>query len=284
MILITGANGELGTATINHLMKQDPDEPVAGLVRSEEKGREIAEMGAEVRIGDYFEKASIDRAMEGVHTLLLISSSNFEQRVKQHENVIEAAKNAGVNHIIYTSMLQADKDLSPLTADHHATEKIIHDSGITYTINRHTFYTEFFPMFLGQAMETCTWSFPSNGESVNFAYRTEMAEALANILISTGEHEEKIYEITSSKAFTLDEYAKMLSEASGKDITYEDVSVDEFVDGLKAAELPDDVITMSKLSAITVASGALSHTSDDLKQLLGREPKSAPEFIRDFAG
>lgn len=284
MILITGANGELGSATIDNLMENNPEQKVAGLVRSEKKGRDIAEKGVELRIGDYLAKPTLDRAMEGVDTLLLISSSSFEQRVKQHENVIEAAKKAGVQHIVYTSMLQAHKELSPLTADHHATEKIIDDAGIPYTINRHTFYTEFFPMFLGEAMETGTWAFPSNGESVNFAYRTEMAEALANILANPGDHKNRAYEITSLEAFTLDEYAEKLSLASGKEITYKDVPLDEFVEGLEAAGLPDDVIAMSKLSAITVANGALDHTSDDLKKLLGRDPKRTYEFIREFAG
>lgn len=284
MILITGANGELGTATIDHLMESNPKQNVAGLVRSAEKGREIAGKGVELRIGDYLDKPTLDRAMEGVDTLLLISSSSFEQRVKQHENVVKAAKKADVNHIVYTSMLQAHKELSPLTADHHATEKIIKESGIPHTINRHTFYTEFFPMFLGQAMETGTWAFPSNGEPVNFAYRTEMAEALANILGNTDGHENKTYEITSSSAHTFNEYATILSEASGKEITYQDVSIEEFVEGLRSAELPDDIITMSKLSAITVANGALNLTTDHLEKLLGRKPKSAKAFIREFAG
>jgi NAD(P)H dehydrogenase (quinone) len=265
-------------------MENNPDQKIAGLVRSEEKGSDIAEKGVELRIGDYLAKPTLDRAMKGIDTLLLISSSSFEQRVKQHENVVEAAKKAGVQHIIYTSMLQADKELSPLTADHHATEKIIRESGIPYTINRHTFYTEFFPMFLGQAMEIGTWAFPSNGEKVNFAYRTDMAEALATILVSPGDHKNRTYEITSLEAFTLDEYAEKLSLASGKEITYKDVSLDEFVEGLEAAGLPDDVITMSKLSAITVANGALDHTSDDLKKLLGRDPKRTYEVIREFAG
>lgn len=284
MILITGANGELGSATIDHLRENNPEQKVAGLVRSEEKGSEIAKKGVETRIGDYLAKPTLDRSMEGVDTLLLITSSSFEQRIKQHENVLKAAKKAGVNHIVYTSMLQAHKELSPLTADHYATEKIIYDAGISYTINRHTFYTEFFPMFLGQAMETGTWAFPSNGEKVNFAYRTEMAEALANILVSPGEHKNRVYEITSQEAFTQDEYAEKLSLASGKKITYKDVPFDEFVEGLEAAGLPDDVVSMSKLSAITVANGALDHTKDDLKKLLGRDPMSTYEFIREFAG
>lgn len=284
MILVTGANGELGTATIKNLLKQNPDAPVAGLVRDGQKEREISELGAEIRIGDYLAKPTLDRAMEGIDTLLLISSSNLEKRVKQHENVIKAAKEADVNHIIYTSMLRADKELSPLTADHYATEKIIKNSGIPFTINRHTFYTEFFPMVLGQAMETGTWAFPSNGEEVNFAYRTEMAEALANVLVNPSDHINKVYEITSLNARSLDQYAGVLSKASGKKITYKDISLEEFLDNLRAADLSDKVIEISKFLAITVTNGALAHTTGDLKQLLGRDPKPTAEFIREFTG
>ncbi|HKL15411.1 MAG TPA: SDR family oxidoreductase [Balneolaceae bacterium] len=284
MILITGANGELGTATIEQLISKNPNMSIAGLVRSEKKGEEIAELGAEMRIGDYHDKPSIDNALKGVEILLLISSSSLEDRIEQHKNVINAAKQAGVKHIIYTSMLQADKELSPLTADHHATEKFIKNSGLNYSINRQTFYTEFFPMFLGQALETGTWAFPSNGEKVNFAYRTDMAEALANIITGPDKHTNQVYELTSSISRTLDEYATILSEASGKEIIYKDISVQEYVDGLESAGQPDDIITVSKLSAITVADGALNLTTGDLEKLLGREPKSTLTFIRDFAG
>lgn len=279
MILITGANGHLGTEIIDFLRTNNPDVKVAGLVRSREKGKKISGMGAELRIGDYFNKQSLNQAMEDVKTLALISSSTIENRVEQHENVISAAKEAGVKQIFYTSMLQADKLLSPLAGDHKKTEDFLAKSGVAYTINRHTFYTEFFPIFLGQAMETGTWTFSSNGKPVNFAYRTEMAEALANELTDPGRHAGKMYEITSSGAFTLDEYADMLSKASGKEITYKDVSVDDFVDGLKKADVPDDIVTMSKLSAVTIANGALDCTSGDLEKLLGRKPASVQEFM-----
>lgn len=282
MILITGANGHLGTATIDFLRTNNPDAKVAGLVRSREKGEEISDMGAELRIGDYFDQQSLNKAMSGVKILALIPSNNLENRVGQHKNVINAAIEAGVERIIYISMLQADKLLSPLAADHKKTEDLIVKSGIPYTFNRHTFYTEFFPFFLGQAMETGTWTFPSNGNHINFACRTEMAEALANELANPGKHAGKVYEITSSRAFTLDEYADMLSKAYGKEIKYKDVPVDDFVDELKRANLPEDIIIMSKLSAVTVANGALDYTSGDLEKLLGRKPASVQEFIESF--
>lgn len=284
MILITGANGHLGSQTIDSLLEKNSDETIAGLVRSERKGKELKEKGVELRIGDYTDIPSLGKAMKGVETLLLISTSTMQNRVKQHENVINSAKEAGVNHIFYTSVVHADELLSPLSPDHHETEKILKASGITYTIYRHTFYTEFFPMFLGNALETGQWVLPSNGQKINLAYRTEMAEALANGLADTDRHRNKVYEITSNEAYTLDELAQIVSKETGKEITYTDLPVKEFEGQLKQAGLPEDTIGMAMLTAETVADGALAHTSGDLEKLLGRKPASLPEFIQAFAG
>lgn len=282
MILITGANGHLGTTVIDFLLKKKPDTQIAGLVRSEEKGKDLKEKGVEIRIGDYFDRSSLNSAVKGTETLLLISTSSMENRVGQHRNVIETAREAGINHIFYTSMLQADQELSPLAADHHETEVILRESEVPFTINRHTFYTEFFPMFLGDVLETGDWSFPSNGEKVNFAYRTEMAEALANELSDPYKHLNKVYEISSARAYTLEEYAGILSEATGNTINYTDIPIQTFIDTLNEAGLPEEALAMSKLSAVTVANGALAHTSNELKHLLGRKPKDTADFIREF--
>ncbi len=283
MILITGANGHLGSQTIDFLLKKNPDENIAGLVRSEEKGKELKEKGVETRIGDYTDTPSLRKAVKGVDTLLLISTSSMQNRAVQHKNVINAAKEAGVNHLFYTSIVHADELLSPLSSDHHETEKILKDSGIAYTIYRHTFYTEFFPMFLGNALDTGQWVLPSNGQKINLAYRTEMAEALANGLADADKHRNRVYEITSNEAYTPDELAQILTKETGKEITYTDLSVKEFQEQLRQAGLPEETIGMALMTARSVANGALAHTSRDLEKLLGRKPASLTEFIKAFA-
>lgn len=282
MILVTGANGHLGSSTIDFLQKNNPDTKITGLVRSEEKGAELKEQGIEIRIGDYLDPESLDLAFEGVDTLLLISSSTIQNRVKQHKNVIDAALKADVDQLFYTSMLQADKELSSLATDHHQTEKAIKASGIDHTIFRHTFYTEFFPMFLGDALETGNWMYPSNEQKVNFALRIEMAEALANALVQPEEHVTEVYEITSDKAYTFGQYADILSTITGKDISYTDIPLNDFVEGLKQAGLDEETIGMAKVSAEGVVNGALNHTSDDLQKLLGRAPTGTDEFLKEF--
>ncbi|WP_069132972.1 SDR family oxidoreductase [Rhodohalobacter halophilus] len=282
MILITGANGHLGTQTIDLLLDKKPDAEIAGLVRSEEKGAELKQKGVEIRVGDYTDYSSIEKAVQGIETLLLISSSSLEGRIGQHKNVIEAAKKADVKQIFYTSIVQADKELSPLSPDHAETEKLIQESGIPYTIYRNTFYMEFLPLFLGNAMETGQWAFPSDGKAINLALRSEMGEALANGLKNSGKHKNSIYEITSGKAYTLDEIAGLLSESSGKEITYTDVPISEFEKTLQEIGLPEDQIAMSVMTAETFVNGALDFTFDDMEKLLGRKPTGLDTFIKNF--
>jgi NAD(P)H dehydrogenase (quinone) len=282
MILITGANGHLGSQTIDFLLKNNSDEDVAGLVRSAEKGAELKEKGVEIRIGDYTDYPSIEKAVEGINTLLLISSSTLEGRIDQHNNVIQAAKEAGVQQILYTSIVEADKELSPLSHDHAATERLIKESGISYTIYRNAFYMEFLPLFLGDALETGHWAFPSDGNAINLALRSEMAEALANGLANAEQHKNSIYKITSSQAYTLEGIADLLSEASGKEISYSDISVSDFEQALTEAGLPEEQIAMSVMTATTFVNGALDFIYDDLEKLLGRKPTGLETFISEF--
>ncbi|MDR8390042.1 SDR family oxidoreductase [Aliifodinibius sp. S!AR15-10] len=282
MILITGANGNLGSQTIDFLLENNPDAEIAGLVRSEEKGSKLKEKGVELRIGDYADYPSIEEAMQGIDTLLLISSSTLEGRTDQHKNVIDAAVKGGVDQIFYTSIVEADKELSPLSPDHAATEKLIKNSGTPYTIYRNAFYMEFLPLFLGDALETDQWAFPSDDKAINLALRSEMAEALANGLADPEKHKNNIYEITSGQDYTLAEIAEMLSEASGKQISYTDISVSEFEHALTEAGLQDEQIAMSVMTATTFVNGALDFTYDDLETLLGRKPTGLDAFIPEF--
>jgi len=280
MVLVTGANGHLGSSTINYLLENNPNADIAGLVRSEEKGTKLKEKGVEVRIGDYSDYDTIGEAMEGIDTLLLISSSTVEGRVEQHKNVVDAAIREGINHLFYTSIVQADDLLSPLSPSHYETEKLIQDSGIPYTIFRNTFYTDFLPMYWENALESGEWYYPSDGKKLNFALRDEMGEALANSLADPAQHWNEIYEITSTNSYTLSDIADTLEEATGKEINYHDIPVDAFKEQLEEAGLPDDIVNLSVSVAETFVNGGLDYTSDVLQKLLGRTPTDTKAFIR----
>src|SRR5688572_14936796 len=159
MILVTAATGHLGTATIDYLLKKNvPASQIASLVRDEKKATGLSAKGIALRKGDYFDAASLQKAFEGIDTLVFVSSGSIEDRVSQHRNVVNAAKTANVKHIIYTSVLKASETLKFLPAiDHYHTETFLKESGIPYTIFRNTFYVEVLPMLFGGALESGQW-------------------------------------------------------------------------------------------------------------------------------
>ena len=139
MIGITGATGQLGRLVVNRLKSQVPASEIVALARTPAKAEDL---GVAVRLADYSKPETLDRALAGIGTLLLISSSEVGKRVAQHHNVIEAAKRAGVKWIVYTSLLHADRSPLSLVDEHLATEAALKASGIPATILRNGWYTE----------------------------------------------------------------------------------------------------------------------------------------------
>ncbi len=103
MILVTGATGKLGTAVIENLLKKMPAEPVAGLARDADKAAALQQKGVSIRMGDYDDTASLDAAMQGVDKVLLVAGTDGARGVQQHQNVVDAAKKAGVRCLAYSA-------------------------------------------------------------------------------------------------------------------------------------------------------------------------------------
>ena len=189
MILITGATGHLGGAAIDFLLKNTPANQLAALVRDPQKAEELTLKGIDVRQGDFTDYESLVRAFEGVDCLGFVSSSASEGRVKQHTNVIDAAKAAGVGRVAYTGVLRPrpGAKFGP-TADHIATEAYLKNVGLTYTILRNTFYFDGFGYMVdvSRALEIGQLVYPDGGRKITLASRTDMAEALAAVLTGPG--------------------------------------------------------------------------------------------------
>jgi NAD(P)H dehydrogenase (quinone) len=281
MILITGANGHMGKGTIDFLLKKKPGVQIRALVRSEEKGAELKNMGVELSIGDYLDYNSLLNAMNGVDAVLFISSASMDRRLHQHEQVVNAAKESGVKHIIYTSFLRANED-TKFTAgrDHALTEKYILQSGLDYTFMQNTFYLDFLPGFLGDPVTAGTIYYSAGTKGISYALRSEMAEANAAVLENPELHKNKIYEITSSKLYTFPEIASIISEYAGKEITYTDIPVASLVENIIKAGVPEGYAKMLGTIADAVNAGELDVESHDLEYLIGRKPVDIGEFLK----
>lgn len=283
MILITGATGHFGKATIDHLLKKGiPANTIAALVRDEAKATELKAKGIKIKTGDYNNYASLQSAFAGIDKLLLVSSSDLQDRLKQQESVVKAAREAGVKHIIYTSFARKNEtDTSPIASvakSHLETEKLIKASGIPYTLLLNSLYSDVLPMFFGEQVLQTGIFLPAGQGKTTFATRNDMAEAAANILTGHG-HENKIYTIGNTESYTLQDAATILQDITGKPIAYVNPTVEEYTAALTQAGVPVAYIGIFAGFSEAIKQGEFETTSTDLEKLLGRKPATLRDYL-----
>ncbi|GAB4032564.1 SDR family oxidoreductase [Spirosoma jeollabukense] len=281
MIAITGASGHLGKATLEFLLSKTSPESLVALVRDPQKIAEFADKGVAVRQGDYEDQASFMTGLAGVDTLLLISSAVVgDDRVRQHSNVINSAKEAGVKHIFYTSAPNPSPNaLFTPGIDHFRTENLIIESGLTYTFFRNNLYLDVLPMVIGDAAQSGKLYYPAGEGKVNFVLRTDIAEGLANALTSEG-HENKVYDIGSPTAWSFSDIANSLSR-NGTTVEYVDIPGSAYEAEL-VKHLPPVAAKIYAGMAEGIKQNDFNVSSPVLKNLLGREPVSLDTYLKSL--
>lgn len=283
MILVTGATGHLGAATLKHLLKSTPANNIAAFARDENKVTHLKEQGIEVRIGTFDDTASLENAMQGVDKVLLISGVD-PHRLQQHKNVVDAAKKAGVKHIAYTGISLQDVASSAIRSfleSHFQTEDYIKQSGLPYTLLRNTLYMDGIPLFVGQNVLETGIYLPSANGKVPYALRDEMGEAAANVLLQDG-HENKTYHITGSELYAYEDVAKELSSLSGKTVNYTDADAATFPDLLKQWGVPEIGIFIVSGFSEDIKNRQFEIVGKDLENLLGRKPTNLRDGLKQI--
>jgi NAD(P)H dehydrogenase (quinone) len=284
MILITGATGNLGKATLEFLLKKVPASSVAAMARQPEKLASFKSLGVDIRQGDYKDPASLLSAFAGIDTLFLVSSSDLTDRSTQHINAVNAAKQAGVKHIVFTSFQRNMDSGSPiqfLAQSYIDTERHLKASEIPYTLLKNGLYAEVLPMFLGQNVFETGIFFPAGTTPSSYTSRTDMAEAAAAVLAGTG-HENKEYVLATEENVTMAQIAEMLSTLSGKHVGYIDPPKDVFADALTKAGVPPEMIGMAAGFAEAIKLGEFSSQKTSLEKLLGRKPAQLRDILRSL--
>jgi NAD(P)H dehydrogenase (quinone) len=279
---VTGATGKLGRATLQFLLARGvAPESIRPIARDLAKAHDLVDQKFDVAYGNYTDAALLEAAFSGVDTLLFISTSALgEERMLHHRNVVNAAKGAGVKHILYTSVIKplavACFAASP---GHFATEALIRESGIPYTFFRNNLYLDIVPFLFGGALATGTLAHSGGDGRIGFIARDDIAEALANVLTSEG-HLNHEYPITVSReCYGLAEIAAELGRATGKTIQYKPVSSGEFRLALEQAALPPPVVAMSVALGDAVRAGEFDLSYPVFEKLLGRTPLSLRDFL-----
>ncbi|WP_206793699.1 SDR family oxidoreductase [Amycolatopsis sp. MtRt-6] len=283
MIVVTGATGHLGKLVVEGLLEKLPADQVVAAVRTPEKAAGLAERGVEVRRADYADPESLVTAFKGADKVLLVSSSAVGQRVAQHQAVVDAAKQAGAGHLVYTSAPRATTSALVLAPEHKATEELIQASGLTATILRNNWYNENYLETIKQAVATGSFAGSAGDGRVASATRADYAAAAVAVLTGEG-HEGKVYELAGDVAWSNAELAAEIGKATGREITYADLPADEHAKVLAQAGLPEPVVGMLVGIDAGIKDGLLAETTGDLRALIGRPSTPIGVTVAEVAG
>ncbi|SDO66315.1 Uncharacterized conserved protein YbjT, contains NAD(P)-binding and DUF2867 domains [Nakamurella panacisegetis] len=279
MIVIAGATGALNGRTVDHLLTLVPAEQVAVAVRDVSRARRFADLGVQVRRGDYADPTSLPDAFADADQLLLVSSSDpGADAVSLHRTAIDAAVAAGVGQILYTSHQGAALD-SPFrpARDHAATELLLAESGVPWTALRNGFYAHSLTWLLGPWQQTGVVTVPADGP-VSWTAREDAAEAAAIILASNGAYDGPIT-LTARAAPTFQDVAEIAADVSGRPVECVIVNEDEWIAGRVAAG-QDEFMAHFTLGIYQAAQqGYFARVDPLLAKLLGREPRSVRDLL-----
>lgn len=269
MIAITGATGQLGRLVISSLLEKVPAAQLVATVRNPGKAKDLAELGVQVRQGDYNQPDTWAGAFKGVEKLLLISSSEIGQRAAQHRTVIEAASRAGIKFLVYTSVLRADSSVLGLAEEHRQTEKMARASDIPFALLRNGWYTENYSAGVPVILEHCAVYGCAGEGRISSAARADYAAAAAKVL-TADDQARRVYELAGDTAYTLGELAAEIGRKAGKEIGNVNLPESEYKNLLLGAGLPEPVAELLANSETGAAQGALFDDSHKLSELIGR--------------
>ena len=278
-ILVTGASGHLGRLVVESLLEHGvPAQDVVATARDLDSIADLAARGVVVRRADYTDPTSLKDAFADVDKALLVSSSEIGQRTVQHQNVIDAAADAGVSLLAYTSITKADSTSMLLAGEHQETEQYLLASGLPVAILRNNWYIENYTGQITTALEHGAVLGATGNGRVSAATRADYAAAAAAVL-TLDDQAGKVYELGGTP-FTLAEYAAELSAQTGQTVVYQDLPTDEYAAVLVGAGLPEAVATVYADSDRGIKAGDLLVDSGQLEQLIGRPSTPLADAIR----
>ncbi|MEM9102834.1 MAG: SDR family oxidoreductase [Pseudomonadota bacterium] len=266
-IAVTASNGMLGREIIKTLKKLEPNHTIIGLARSPEKA---SDLGIEIRPGDYDNSDVLKTSLQGIDAVLLVSGKEEPaKRIQQHRNVIQAAKNAGVKKIVYTSIQGAESGtaFSPVVQSNRQTEQDIKESGLEWVIGRNGIYIEPDIEYIDNYQKSGVVSNCAGDAKCGYTTRQELSFAYAKLLVED-KHYGNTYNL-HGECITQSQLVEYLNQAFGLSLSYQTLSVEEYQQE-RIAELGDFLGTIIAGIYKSILDGYMDNTSDFL-QAAGRE-------------
>lgn len=276
MILITTA-GKVGAEAARLLALRDV--PARVLVHSSAGADAVTQTGADVIHGDLDDPASIDAAMRGVTSVLLVSPAVPSQEL----NVVHSAARAGVDHVVkVTSKASPDSPIARQRGQSEIEAGLI-ASGLSHTLLRNNFYMQNFLMQAPVIAATNRFASSAGDGEVGFVDTRDVAAAAAEIAASPRAHAGKTYWLSGPELLSYADVAATLSGATGRPITFHPQSREEDACAMVRAGLPRAVAEMNALAVSLIADGDAAWTTEDVATLVGRPASSFERFAADHA-
>ena len=278
MILITGATGKTGSATAKSLGEKG--ETFRALIRNEEKKEGLESLGGEVVIGSIENTEVVNQSMQGVKTVLVLLP-NSESQLALEKQLVDSAKQAGVERIVKMSSIEATPDAtSPIPKLHLESEEYIKQSGLAWTMIKPNFYMQNLLASAGTIKEQGKIFLPMGDGKTGMIDTTDVGKVLAKVLSEDG-HESMNHEITGPEILSFYEVAEIFSKSLGKQVDYVDVPMDAYKETLGQFLTNqwhlDAVIDLFK----GIAEGGIEDKTDTFNELMGETPKSLSQFLAE---
>lgn len=275
-IAITGVTGNLGKKVARSL--SEAGIPARHLARSQEKAEAFS--NAELVEASYENSLQVQEALKDIDVLFMVSAREHPQRLQQHLAFVDAAKAAGVRHIIYTSFYNAHEEATfTLARDHARTEKYIQEQGFTYTFLRDNFYLDF---FVDLCLTYDEIRGPAGNGVVSAVVRSDVAAVIAQIMKEPVKWENQVLNMTGPENLTMQEIVDKVGKATKKSIRYINETIEEAYQSRKVwpAEQWEYDSWVSTYTAI--AKGEQEGVSTDIERVLGVPPTSLERYLEDL--
>lgn len=276
-ILVVGAASKVGTELVGLLVAKG--ESVKAATRHPGDYRALP--GVEATAFDYEEHASAKEALAGADRVFMLSKWTELHPELALNRFVEHALAAGVKHIVFLTAMGVDKNPSTRLA---LVEKRIADSGMGYTILRPNWFMQNFSrgFLLPTIRNISSIVVPAGFGTVSFIDARDIAEVAAAALVDPAAHNGQVYDLTGPEALSYKQAADILSEVTGRGITFQDASDDAFRAMLQDYWEPEQIDYLLKLFGY-VRSGEVAHVETGTAAALGRPPTTFEQFARDHA-
>jgi NAD(P)H dehydrogenase (quinone) len=283
MIVVTGATGQYGRKVVEGLSSRVPASQLGVSVRDPEKAADLRAKGIRVEKASFAEPATLAAAFDGAEQVLLVSANVLgDEAIRLHGSAIQAAKDAGVKRILYTSHQAASPTSKVAFArDHAATEELLKASGVNFVSLRNGFYAESSLYQLGSIQATGKLALPGDG-NVSWTSRDDLAQAAVSALIDTSLFQGITAPLTASRTYTFAQIAGLAAGVLNREVVFEAISVEGYRQTALERGFPAPMVDMLLSMFRAIRDDEFNVVNRTLEEVLMRKPAAYETVLMPY--